>query len=45
MGLMNNNKAKDYRSKPKLTLNERALIEHYYTKKKIKNFSYIAREI
>jgi len=45
MGLMKNNKWKDYRSKLKLTSDERVLIEHYYTKKRVKNFSYIAREI
>ena len=45
MRLMKNNKVKDYRSKPKLTSSERVLIEHYYTKKWIKNYSYIAREL
>lgn len=45
IGLMKNNKVKDYRSKPKLKLNERILIEHYYTKKWIKKFSYIGREL
>ena len=45
MGLMKDNKVKDYRCKKKLNENERVLIEHYYTKKKIKNYSYIAKEI
>ena len=45
MGLMKDNKVKDYRYKKKLNENERVLIEHYYTKKKIKNYSYIAKEI
>jgi len=42
---MKDNKVKDYRSKPKLKLEERVLIEHYYMKKKIKNYSYIAKQI
>ena len=45
MGLMKDNKQKDYRSKPKLKLKERMIIEHYYMKKKIKNYSYIAKEL
>jgi len=42
---MRNNKIKEYRSKKKLGIKERILIEHYYTKKKIRNYSYIGREL
>ena len=45
MGLMSDNKEKDYRSKPKLILDERVIIEYCYMKKKIKNYSYIAKEL
>jgi len=36
MELMKNKKGKDYRSKLKSTSDERVLIEHYYTKKRVK---------
>jgi len=39
------NKIKDNRSKPKLTTKERILIEYYYMKKKIRNYSYIGRQL
>ena len=41
---MEKNKVKDNRNKPKLKIKERILIEHYYMKKKIKNYSYIGKQ-